>query len=172
MEHFKSIDNFVFDGHDVSQRWVRWQKQFENYFAACELEKKPKETQVAILLHTAGAEAQEIHEQFTFQTDDEKKDYKVILKKFKEYCHPRKNTVYEQYCFWSRDQVEGEPIDKWVKDLRTIAKNCEFETQEDYLIRDKIVFGVHDSRVKERMLRETELTLAKAVEICRAAESR
>ena len=117
MEHFKSIDNFVFDGHDVSQRWVRWQKQFENYFAACELEKKHKETQVAILLHTAGAEAQEIHEQFTFQTDDEKKDYKVILKKFKEYCHPRKNTVYERYCFWSRDQVEGEPIDKWVKDL-------------------------------------------------------
>ncbi len=79
--------------------------------------------------------------------------------------------MYERYCFWSRDQVEDEPIDKWVKDLRTMANNCEFDNQEDNLIRDKIVFGVRDSRVKERMLRETDLTLEKAVEICRAAES-
>ena len=79
--------------------------------------------------------------------------------------------MYERYCFWSRDQIEDEPIDKWVKDLRTMTKNCEFENQEDNLIRDKIVFGVRDSRVKERMLRETDLTLEKAVEICRAAES-
>jgi len=171
MEHFKCPDNFGFDGPNVAQRWKRWQKQFEYYFDACELTKKSAETQVAILLHTAGAEAQEIHEQFTFATDGDKKDYKKILKKFEDYCHPRKNTVYERYCFWSRDQIEDEPIDKWVKDLRTMTKNCEFENQEDNLIRDKIVFGVRDSRVKERMLRETDLTLEKAVEICRAAES-
>ena len=171
MEHFRAPDHFSFDGPNVAQRWNRWEKQFNTFFTACELPKKEKDVQVAILLHTAGTDAQEIHEQFQFTQETDKKDVTKILKMFRDYCQPRKNTVYERYCFWSRNQVSDEPIDKWVKDLRTIARNCEFENQEDNMIRDKIVFGVQDSRVKERMLRETELTLEKAVEICRAAES-
>ena len=171
MEHFRAPEPFSFDGPNVAQRWNRWEKQFNTFFTACELVKKDKAVQVAILLHTAGTDAQEIHEQFQFAEEADKKDYAKVLQMFKDYCHPRKNTVYERYCFWSRNQVPDEPVDKWVKDLRTIARDCEFDTQEDNMIRDKIVFGVHDSRVKERMLRETDLKLEKALEICRAAES-
>ena len=40
------------------------------------------------------------------------------------------------------------------------------------MIRDKIVFGVHDTRINERLLREADLTLARALDICRAAETR
>ena len=39
------------------------------------------------------------------------------------------------------------------------------------MIRDKLVFGHRDDRVKERMLREPDLTLTKALDICHAAES-
>ena len=39
------------------------------------------------------------------------------------------------------------------------------------MIRDKIVFGVRNERSKERLLREGEVTLQKALDICRAAES-
>ena len=39
------------------------------------------------------------------------------------------------------------------------------------MIRDRIVFGVSDIRLKERLLRESsELTLEKAASLCRAAE--
>ena len=37
--------------------------------------------------------------------------------------------------------------------------------------RDKIVFGVHDTRIKERLLREADLTLARVLDVCRAAET-
>ena len=106
MEHFRAPDNFSFDGPNVAQRWNRWQKQFETYYAACELSKKGKDTQVAILLHTAGVEAQEVHEQFNFEEADDKKDYKKILQKFDDYCHPRKNTVYERYCFGAETRLK------------------------------------------------------------------
>ena len=33
------------------------------------------------------------------------------------------------------------------------------------------MFGISDSKVRERLLRESDLTLAKTDEICRAAES-
>ena len=138
---FHAPEKFSFDGPDVAPRWTRWEKEFRTYFIACEIKKKPKEVQVAILLNCAGPEAQEVHEQFTFETDDERKDVDKVLEKFGEYCRPRKHVVFERYKFWCRDQQGEESVDKWVKDLRTIANNCEFGDQESSLLRDKVVFG-------------------------------
>ena len=126
MDKFRGPDAFSFDGADVAQRWNRWEKAFRTYFMAAELKKKPKDVQVAILLNCAGTEAQEVHEQFEFEEEVDEKDIEKVLKKFEEYCHPRKNTVYERYRFWCRNQSGDEPVDKWVKDLRTMSTNCEF----------------------------------------------
>ena len=38
-------------------------------------------------------------------------------------------------------------------------------------MRDRLIFGINDAKVRERLLRETHLTLAITYEICRAAES-
>ena len=62
--------------------------------------------------------------------------------------------MFERYQFWGRNQSEGEPVDQWLTDLRTKAVKCDFQTHESDMIRDKIVFGVHDTRIKERLLRE------------------
>ena len=170
MEYVKPPDTFSFDEPNTPQRWARWEKQFGTYFVAAELGDKSGEVQVARLLNAAGSEAQEVHDLFVFANDDEKKDYKVILKKFGEYCRPKKNVVYERHKFWSRRQNEGEPFDKWLKEMRVIAKDCEF-AEEDNMIRDKIVYGVFDKKVQERMLRKSDLTLKDATDMCRAAES-
>ena len=168
---FRAPEAFEFEGNDAAQRWNRWEKGFRTFFIASEYKKKPKDIQVAILLNCAGTEAQEIHETFQFDDEEDKKNIDKVLEKFEEYCNPRKNIVYERYKFNSRKQLGDEPVDRWVKDLRTIATNCEFGEQEDSLIRDRIVFGVRDDRTKERMLRETDLPLKKSLDICRAAES-
>ena len=52
-----------------------------------------------------------------------------------------------------------------------IAANFEFSDQESSLIRDKFVFGVRDNRTKERMIKEKDLPLTKAIEICHEAEA-
>ena len=39
------------------------------------------------------------------------------------------------------------------------------------MLRDRLVFGIRDSKVRERLLRESKLSLAKTDEICRASES-
>ena len=94
-----------------------------------------------------------------------------VLSKFKQYCNPRRNTVYERHRFWSRNQGEGETIDQWVTDRKTKASACEFGEQRDLLIRDKVVFGILDERVNERLLRKPKLDLVKALDLCRAAEA-
>ena len=39
------------------------------------------------------------------------------------------------------------------------------------ILRDRLLFGIRDNKVRERLLREPRLTLAKTDEICREAES-
>ena len=55
---------------------------------------------------------------------------------------------------------------------RQLADRCEFETiTADQILRDKLVFGIQDSKVRERWLREKNLSLQKTDEICRAQET-
>ena len=54
--------------------------------------------------------------------------------------------------------------------LRPIAHNCEFKDLEDELIRDRIVCGTNSERIKERLLREQDLTFDKAPHTCHAEE--
>lgn len=55
-------------------------------------------------------------------------------------------------------------------DLKNKAKDCEFGELCDSLIRDRIVCGIRDDQVRVRLLREAELTLVKALDVCRASE--
>ena len=80
--------------------------------------------------------------------------------------------MFERYRFWECKQQEGETIDQFITELTTRAKSCKFGEQHDSMIRDRIVFGVRGTRLKERLLRESsELTLEKAANICRAGKA-
>ena len=68
-------------------------------------------------------------------------------------------------------QRSDENIDSYVNELKTIAKTCEFGELAESLIRDRIVCGIRDDRVRVRLLREQDLDLQKAITICRASET-
>ena len=133
---------------------------------------KKGKVQCAILLHLIGDEALEIYNTFTFSESEDRDKLSVLKKKFEDYVNPRKNTVFERYKFWECKQQEGETIDQFITELKTRSRSCEFGDQTDSMIRDRIVFGVTDIRLKEHLLRESsELTLEKAASLCRAAEA-
>ena len=69
-------------------------------------------------------------------------------------------------------QESGEPYEQYKTALRKLSEACEFDTiTPNEILRDRLIFGIHDTKVRERLLRENNLTLAKTDEICRAAES-
>ena len=76
----------------------------------------------------------------------------------------------ERYKFNIRTQQKDETADQYVTELKLFANNCNFGSLEDELIRDRLVYVTNSERVKERLLREEELTLLKALKICRAEE--
>ena len=103
--------------------------------------------------------------------DDTQRDkIDVLFTKFDEYCKPKQNVIIERYRFNTLVQDKAEPIDRYVTGLRLIAKNCSFGDLEDELIRDRKVCGVNSDDVKQQLLRVQDLTLDKALTICRAYE--
>ena len=56
-------------------------------------------------------------------------------------------------------------------DLKNKASLCEFSTLKDSLIRDRIVCGIRSDEVRARLLRDPHLTLVKAIDACRVAET-
>lgn len=86
------------------------------------------------------------------------------------HCSPNVNETVKRYPFFVRNQSADENIDKYVTDLRMLASVCNFGQIKDSLIRDRIVCGITSSGLRERILREQDLTLEKCVLICRATK--
>ena len=161
--------------HDpqAAEKWKKFQRAWTNYSLATELDKKSQPIQVATLLTIIGEEAREVFSTFTdwAEEGDEAKITSVLLK-FSEYCQPRKNVPFERYRFNRRLQEPGETYDQYRTALRMLAEGCDFETiTPQEILRDRLIFGIKDDKVRERLLRENSLTLLKTDEICRAAES-
>ena len=165
----------ILEIHDTqaAEKWTKFKRAWKNYALATEISKKSEDVQVATLLTVIGEEAREVYSTFTDWTnpgDDNKLG--PVLDKFESYCQPRKNVPFERYRFNRRAQETGESYDQYCTALRKLATGCDFGsiTQEE-IIRDRIVFGIRDSKVRERLLREAKLTLQRTDEICHAAES-
>ncbi|XP_068690629.1 uncharacterized protein [Montipora capricornis] len=152
MEVFKPPGALVLEGN-LSENWRRWVQRFDLYLTASGKIEENEKVQCAILLRTIGEDGLEIYNTFRFATGEDPNKIAHLKKKFEDYFNPRKNTVFERYKFWECKQQDGESIDQFITELKTRAKSCEFSDQQDSLIRDRIVFGVSDTRLKERLLR-------------------
>ena len=95
----------------------------------------------------------------------------VILAKFEGHCILRLNITWERHVFNTRNQCDNETIDQYVTDLKKKAQTCEFQNLKDGLIRDRVVCGICCNQTCSRLLKEPDLTLQKAIDICKANEA-
>ena len=149
--------------------WNYFKASWKNYAIATELNKKSKPVQVSTLLSIIDKECYEVYENLPL-TVDERKDSDSIISKLTEYFEPERNVIYERYLFNSATQRSENKIDQFVNELRKLASTCEYGTLSDELIRDRIVIGISDSSMRAGLLRESELTLNRAIDMCRASE--
>ena len=108
---------------------------------------------------------------FTYwASDTDQNKIQPVLQKFTVYCQPLKNVPFERYKFYSRMQESGESYDHYQTALRQLVERCEFESiTPNQILRKKVVFGkFRDSKVRERLLHEKNLSLEETDEICRS----
>ncbi|XP_063368298.1 uncharacterized protein LOC134656717 [Cydia amplana] len=164
---------FVFDNNlenvtsgNLSVEWTKWKKAFNIYFDACELSKKEEKVQISILLHVIGERAREVYQQF----ESECTTLKSLIARFDKFFLPKKNLTIERHRFFTRCQHDGESIEQYAFELRKLSATCEFGTLMQDLIRDRLICGIKEDALRERLLREPELTLSKSLDICNLAQ--
>lgn len=82
----------------------------------------------------------------------------------------RPNDLYERYLFRIRTQRDGESHCKFLQVLKDQADNCDFGEYSSVMVRDQVIFGTNNADLRELMLGQRNLTMAKVEELCRAAD--
>ena len=152
------------------REWPKWIRRFERFRTATELATKDDEVQVNTLIYSMGDEADDILRSFKL-SDADKKKYGVVKAKFDAHFVTRTNVIYERAKFNSRVQKEGEPVDSFVTDLYALAEHCAYKELHDEMIRDRIVVGLRDASLSEKLQLDEKLTLEKAITRAREAET-
>lgn len=78
-----------------------------------------------------------------------------LLKAVGKYCKPRKNETVEEYCLfgffnWSQIQKKEYII---ITELKTLASTCTFGNIKVSFIRNRVICGTSDPKLRERLLR-------------------
>ncbi|XP_045451661.1 uncharacterized protein K02A2.6-like [Melitaea cinxia] len=174
MEHARPPSELKIDGvgGPVSRAdaWKKWKQQFLLFIKASGVYSESSSIQASLLVNLIGPDGFDIYQTFNFEREEDRDDVNIVLKKFDKYFGMKSNVTLMRYKFFSRNQEVGESIQQYVTALRLLSKNCEFSTLEEDLIRDRIICGIRQNMVRDRLLRCEELNLEKAMRICQAEE--
>jgi predicted aspartyl protease len=151
------------------ESWTRWLRRFDRYLEASGLSNKSEERQVSALIYAMGDEADEILHTFGL-SDANRKKYKTVAEKFSSHFITKRNIVFERAKFNRRIQEPGEPVDTFITSLYTLVEHCDYGALRDELIRDRIVVGIQDKSLSEKMQTTDDLTLTKAITMARQKE--
>ena len=108
----------------------------------------------------------------TLRINEETASYTEVRTALNSYFAAQRNTIVERARFNTRKQKPDEPIETFIQDLYLIVEDCEYGTLKDQLIRDRIVAGVLDDTLSDRLQAKSDHTLADAVRMSRQAEAR
>ena len=131
---------------------------------------KEDKTQVNALIYCMGDQADDILSSFGL-SEDEAKTYETVKAKFESHFIKRRNVIYERAKFNMHRQKEGEPVDEYITSLYTLAKHCQYGALHDEMIRDRIVVGIRNTALSEKMQLQPDLDLEKAITQVRQAEA-
>ena len=150
--------------------WPRWKRRFEQFRLASGLTSESEERQVSTLLYCMGEAVEDTLSSTNISSKDRKK-YESVMTKFDTFFNVRKNVIFERAHFNRRRQGPNESIEQFITSLYQLAETCEYGGLKVQLIRDRIVVGIRDQLLSERLQQDSELTLKKAKTITRQREA-
>ncbi|XP_048581151.1 uncharacterized protein K02A2.6-like isoform X2 [Nematostella vectensis] len=170
MEKIKPPPELDMDSRNLAEAWREFEESWELYEISSGLTTKEEKVQVATLYSIVGLKARRVLKTLPGIPEAiAERKVKDTLKALKDYCMPRTNITYERYIFRTTTQGERQ-FDTFLTELRRKAALCDFGVIKDSLIRDQIVIGTNSPTLRERLLREPDLTLMTAINLCRASE--
>ena len=118
-----------------------------------------------MLLNLEGRETIERSRAFEYAEGESMEDPDVLKRQYRELCEPKKHLTMLHHRFNTRNQKPTESFQSYFVDITNKADSCDIWGQEKNSS-EKIVCGIHSDTVRKLLLREADLTLEKAKELC------
>ncbi|XP_046855956.1 uncharacterized protein K02A2.6-like [Xenia sp. Carnegie-2017] len=125
------------------------------------LRRKDDKVQINTLVYAMGGNTNDLLK--SFQISERDMVYGNVVEQFASHFVGRSNTIFERARFNKRIQGEKESVIDFVEDLYKLAETCQFGTLKDELIRDRIVVGIQNANLSQRLMQDDKLTLEKAI---------
>lgn len=78
--------------------------------------------------------------------------------------------IAERFRFHKHQQYQGESISDFCVAIQKLSEKCEFGTNLQDSLRDRLVCGLTNEHIQRKLLVEADLTFKRAKEIALAAE--
>ena len=148
------------------------------YHTCTELSKKSFDIQVSSLIYSMGSEAEKIYSTFVIHTthrdgqdppDPPNTTFDDVVTMFDNYFTPKRNIIHERAVFHKRTQLPGENVETYIRALYDLAEHADFPDKES-MIRDRMVVGLSDRELSEKLQLQADLTLKDATQLARQHE--
>ena len=161
----------------IASEWKDWLVVFMSFRKASKLYRDEGDEQVETLLYTMGAkEATKIFKQFVFagtyprvkddgtieNIEQKANDVECVAYKFTMHFIPKVVTRYERARFNERNQKEGEPFEKFLRDLYDLIRTCGYSDENDMML-DRIIQGVYVDATRSKLELKADLDLPGAI---------
>ena len=151
-------ESFIFS-HPAE--WSKWIRRFERFRVVSGIDQQSEEAQMNTMIYSMGNQADDTLRSFRL-TDEDAKKYKVVEDKFDLHFVKKRNVIFERARFNQRKQEDGELVE--------LAEHCSYGVSHNEMIRDRLVVGIKDAKLSEKLQLDPDLTLEKAITQAHQAE--
>ena len=150
--------------------WPKWRRRFAQYLAATGLESEGDTRKISTLLYCMGEEGDDVLTSMNITAAGRKK-FDTVLSKFDAFFDVRKNVIYERARFNQRNQKEGETAEQYITVLYGLIETCNYSGLKEEILRDRLVVGIRDKKMSQKLQVMADLTLERAKKEIRQKEA-
>eukprot|EP00117_Sycon_ciliatum_P016581 scpid41840/ scgid0554/ Retrovirus-related Pol polyprotein from transposon opus; Protease; Reverse transcriptase; Endonuclease len=147
-----------FNFHPADQRDC-WLRRFNRNRQASGLHTQPEPVQVNSLIHTMGEQADHLLDSFQVPVDDVSKftprSQSISLRTL------ARRGIYVYGRAWFHQPTES--LDDFLNELYRLADRCNSKAMHDEMLRDRLIAGLAEARLSERLHLDSDMTLEKAL---------
>lgn len=171
MPGYKPPGNFDFS---KPVEWPAWKQRFLRYRTASKITEDDGAIRVSGLIYSMGQEAEKIFYLFAFpaataEIANPQNHFETVIRLFDNHFVPKRNVIHERAKFYTQSQLPNESIEQYVCALNDLAEHADFHNKDES-IRDRLVLGISDRKLSQKLQLERNLTLQSAVDEARHYE--
>ncbi|KAG8191039.1 hypothetical protein JTE90_029482 [Oedothorax gibbosus] len=143
-------------GSNPAESWRFWKQDFQNFMEASGNAELSEAKKCAIFRHVCGPELKSIYGTMTMNPIAPATEITLeqILKALDDQYSELQHEIFASFVFLEIKQKPNEKFQEFLARLKLAVTDCKY-ADPDRMLRDKIVQGLNDKPLQERLLRET-----------------